>query len=53
MRLTAQEPAILHAEEGPVVAEAIDHLIQFGDAFGAEPAVLRNERRTAVKGEEE
>lgn len=39
MRLTAHEKAMLNGEEGPVVAEAIDYLIQLGDAFDAERLV--------------
>lgn len=36
MQLTDQERAMLDGKEGPVVAEAIDYLIQLGDAFDAE-----------------
>ena len=39
MRLTDQEKAMLEGREGPVVAEAIDYLIQLGEAFQAERLV--------------
>lgn len=39
MRLTDKEKAMLDGAEGPVVAEAMDYLVQFGDAFGAEKLV--------------
>jgi predicted aconitase len=35
MNLTDKEKKMLAGEEGIVVAEALDYLIQFGDAFGA------------------
>jgi predicted aconitase len=39
MFLTDEEKRMLNGDEGPVVAEAIDYLIQFGEAFGAERLV--------------
>lgn len=39
MYLTEQEKKLLDGEEGPAVAEAMDYLIQFGEAFGAERLV--------------
>ncbi len=39
MRLTAEEDAMLHGAQGQVVAEALDYLIQLGDAFDAERLV--------------
>lgn len=39
MKLTAQEQAMLGGAEGPVVAEAMDYLIQLGEAFDAERLV--------------
>ena len=36
MILTEQEKRMLSGDEGEVVAEALDYLQQFGDAFGAE-----------------
>ncbi len=39
MRLTGSEQAMLNGAEGDVVAEAIDYLIQLGDAFDAERLV--------------
>ncbi|MBN2083142.1 aconitase X catalytic domain-containing protein [bacterium] len=39
MRLTPDEQAMLSGEHGPVVAEAIDYVIQFGEAFGADRLV--------------
>jgi predicted aconitase len=39
MLLTEHEKSMLAGHEGPVVAEAIDYLIQFGEAFGAEKLV--------------
>src|SRR5215217_5691837 len=39
MKLTAQEQAMLDGQEGTVVAEAIDYLIQLGEAFDVERLV--------------
>jgi len=39
MKLTDQEKSMLNGDEGPVVAEAIDYLIQLGEAFEAEKLV--------------
>jgi predicted aconitase len=39
MRLTKQEQGMLDGKEGPVVAEALDYLIQLGQAFDAERLV--------------
>jgi predicted aconitase len=39
MRLTDQEKAMLDGKEGPLAAQAIDNIIQFGEAFGAERLV--------------
>jgi hypothetical protein len=39
MKLTDRETAMLNGENGPVVAEAIDYLIQLGEAFDAERLV--------------
>jgi predicted aconitase len=39
MYLTDQERAMLDGKEGPVVAEALDYLIQLGEAFDAERLV--------------
>jgi hypothetical protein len=39
MKLTDQEKALLNGEKGPVIAEAIDYLIQLGEAFDAERLV--------------
>lgn len=39
MYLTEQEKAMLDGAEGPAVAEALDYLVQFGEAFGAERLV--------------
>ena len=39
MFLTIDEKAMLSGEQGPVVAEAMDYLVQFGEAFGAEKFV--------------
>ena len=39
MKLTDKEKAMLKGDEGEVVAEAMDHLIQFGEAFDAERLV--------------
>jgi hypothetical protein len=39
MRLTDDEKAMLNGSEGAVVAEAMDNIVQFGDAFGAERLV--------------
>jgi predicted aconitase len=39
MRLTEHEKAMLAGAEGPVVAEALDYLIQLGEAFDAERLV--------------
>lgn len=39
MYLTEKEKAMLDGAEGSVVAEAMDYLVQFGDAFGAERLV--------------
>jgi predicted aconitase len=36
MNLTDQEKRMLDGSRGPVVAKAMDYLVQFGDAFGAE-----------------
>lgn len=36
MHLTLSEEAMLDGTEGPVVATALDYLVQFGEAFGAE-----------------
>lgn len=36
MRLTDREKAMLNGEMGKVVAEAMDYIVQFGDAFSAE-----------------
>jgi hypothetical protein len=39
MYLTQKEQNMLDGKEGPVVAEAIDYIIQLGEAFGAEKLV--------------
>jgi len=39
VKLTEREQAMLDGAEGPVVAEAIDYLVQFGEAFDAERLV--------------
>ena len=39
MRLTEQEQGMLDGKEGPVVAEALDYLVQLGEAFDAEQLV--------------
>jgi len=39
MELTERERAMLAGDEGPVVAEAMDYLVQFGEAFDAERLV--------------
>ena len=39
MKLTDREKAMLKGDEGEVVAEAMDHLVQFGEAFDAERLV--------------
>jgi len=39
MKLTKKEMAMLSGDEGPVIAEAMDYLVQFGEAFGAEKLV--------------
>src|SRR3989339_138206 len=39
MKLTGEEKEMLGGKEGPVVAEAIDYLVQFGEAFGAEKLI--------------
>ena len=39
MRLTREEEAMLKGGHGEVVAEAMDYLVQFGEAFGAERLV--------------
>ncbi len=39
MRLTHEEQAMLDGKDGPVVREAIDYVIQLGEAFGAERLV--------------
>jgi cis-L-3-hydroxyproline dehydratase len=39
VRLTDQEKSMLDGSEGPVAAEAIDKIIQFGEAFNAERLV--------------
>ncbi len=36
MKLTDSERRMLFGEHGPVIAQAMDYLVQFGDAFGAE-----------------
>ena len=36
MKLTDEERRMLDGSRGPVVAKAMDYLVQFGDAFGAE-----------------
>ncbi|MCK5848208.1 MAG: aconitase X catalytic domain-containing protein [Caldisericia bacterium] len=36
MKLTDQEKRILDGKEGLIKAQALDYLVQFGDAFGAE-----------------
>ncbi len=39
MFLTGDEKKMLNGDQGPVVAEAMDYIIQFGEAFGAEKLV--------------
>jgi predicted aconitase len=39
VQLTPEEQAMLDGEYGPVVQEAIDYIVQFGEAFGAERLV--------------
>ena len=39
MRLTREEEAMLNGARGEVVAEAMDYLVQFGEAFDAERLV--------------
>ena len=39
MKLTEQEQAMLNGEYGAPVAEAIDYMIQLGEAFDAEKLV--------------
>ncbi|MGA2296389.1 MAG: aconitase X catalytic domain-containing protein [FCB group bacterium] len=39
MYLNELEKKLLNGEEGPVVAEAMDYLVQFGEAFGAEKLI--------------
>ncbi|HNQ22904.1 MAG TPA: aconitase X catalytic domain-containing protein [Phycisphaerae bacterium] len=36
MNLTAEERHMLDGQRGPVLAKALDYLVQFGEAFGAE-----------------
>ena len=36
MKLTDDEKRMLDGTRGPVIAKAMDYLVQFGDAFGAE-----------------
>ena len=36
MKLTDEEKRMLAGDHGPVIAQAMDYLVQFGDAFGAE-----------------
>ena len=39
MKLTDEEKGMLDGKEGPTVSEAIDYLVQFGEAFGAEKLI--------------
>jgi len=39
VKLTDREKAMLKGDEGEVIAEAMDHLVQFGEAFDAERLV--------------
>jgi hypothetical protein len=39
MQLTAEEQAVLDGADGPVKQQALDYIVQFGEAFGAERLV--------------